>query len=140
MGCNLASRDNALERLIHEPEWAHLAPLLELKPLYAELTKPRWRKRKAGPEPLRRGGYSKNVQRMGPLTMAGRTYGLGRVLDIQHRASVDLVNAAEEARIREMWALNMWPRKWSAADIDATVPLDAIKIANGQIVTQSLLI
>ncbi|RLC70076.1 MAG: FAD synthetase [Chloroflexi bacterium] len=141
VGCNLASRDVATTRLTSDPEWAHLRPLLELKPLYAELKKPRWRKRKIEPELRKDGLWAKNVQRMGPLTMEGRAYGLERVRDIQARASVDLINAEEEARIREMWRLDVWPQKWSAADADATLPIDALSLSdNGQIVTQALLI
>lgn len=139
-GCNLASRDVALERLTRTEKWAHLAPLLELKPLYKELKHPRWRKRKAAPELRQDGLYSKNGQRMGPLTMDGRAFGLERVLDIQRRARVDLINDQEEARIREMWALDMWPRKWSADDIKADVPLDQIMTVDNEIVTQPLLV
>lgn len=140
VGCNLASRDTALERLVRHQDWEHLRPLLELKPLYAELTKPQWRKRKTKPELRKDGKYSINVQRMGPLTMDGRAYGLERVLDIQERAGVDFINAEEEARIREMWAQDAWPRKWSAEDADATLPVDALSVENGQIIRQSLLV
>lgn len=77
---------------------------------------------------------------MGPLTMEGRAYGLERVLDIQRRAGVDLINAEEEARIREMWTLDMWPQKWSADDLDADVPLDVVMNVAGELVTQPLLI
>ena len=80
-------------------------------------------------------------QRMGPLTMEARAYGLERVLDIQERADVDLIDDDEECRIREMWSLDMWPRKWSAEDIDADQPIDAIMVGeDGQIVTQALLV
>lgn len=73
--------------------------------------------------------------------MAGREYGLNTVLDIQHRAGVDLINPEEEARIREMWSLDMWPRKWSANDADATEPHDALTLsADGQLVRQALLL
>lgn len=141
VACNLASRDVALERLIRHPDWSHLAPLLELKVLYAELKKPKWRKRKAGPERRKDGRYGKNVQRMGPLTMEARAYGLERVLDIQKRAQVDLINTEEEARIREMWALDVWPQKWSSEDIGATVPIDALFLTpDGQIIKQALLV
>lgn len=140
VGCNLASRDNALERLIKKPEWEHLRPLLELKPLYRELTKAKWRKRKAAPEKRQDGQWSKNIQRMGPLTMAAREYGLNTVLDIQERARVDLINTEEEARIRGLWALNTWPNKWSDEDIDASVPLDAVRLSDdGRLVTQALM-
>lgn len=47
----------------------------------------------------------------------------------------------EEPRIRELWELDTWPKKWSANDIDATIPLDAIKRRNdtGEMVVQPLL-
>ena len=140
VGCNLVDHDTALERLIRNPDWVHLSPLLELKPLYRELKLPQWRKRKASPEVLKDGSYSKNGQRMGPLTMKGRVYGLKTVLDIQRRAGVDLINPEEEARIRELWKTNTWPRKWSDADIDADEPIDIIQSENGQLIYQSLLV
>ena len=140
VGCNLASRDNALERLIRQPEWDHLRPLLELKPLYAELTLARWRKRKIEPERRQDGQWSKNVQRMGPLTMGGRAYGLERVLDIQRRAGVDLINRDEEARIRDLWTLDTWPNRWSADDADAQMPVDAKRYTDTGIATQVLLV
>jgi DNA sulfur modification protein DndC len=138
--CNLASRDTALEHLIRDPDWEHLRPLLELKPLYAELKNPKWRKRKIDPEIRQDGQYSENVQRMGPLTMEGRAYGLERVLGIQQRAGVDLINQVEEARIRELWALDTWPNKWSSDDANATDLHDALSVENGQIIRQSLLV
>ena len=140
VACNLASRDTALERLLRAPEWQHLRPLLELRELYAELKLPRWRKRKAAPEMTQSGNYSKNGQRMGPLTMTGRAYGLGRVLDIQQRAGVDLVNTEEEARIREMWALDLWPRKWSNDDIAADAPIVRIVSVGDVLIEQGLLV
>lgn len=138
VGCPLASRDVALERVIHKSEWSHLTPLLELKPLWRELKKPQWRKRKTQPERRKDGEYSRNVQRMGPLTMEGREYGLEHVLDIQGRAGVELVNRDEEARIREMWALDMWPRRWSADDADANAPLrESLRVtSDGQLAVQ----
>lgn len=128
VGCNLASRDTALERLLRSPQYQHLRPLLELKPLYAELTKAKYRKRKIEPEMRQDGQWSRNVQRLGPLTMEARAYGLERVLDIQRRAGVDLVNREEEQRIREMWRLDVWPRKWSSTDADGDTPLDAMRL------------
>lgn len=138
VGCNLASRDTALERLLRHPNWGHLAPLLELRPLYAELKQPKWRKRKAEPEITKSGAYSKNGQRMGPLTMAGRSYGLRRVLDIQRRAGVDLINPEEEQRIHEMWEQNLWPRKWSDADIPADQPISRIFAVDDVLIEQML--
>ncbi len=140
VGCNLASRDTALENLILNPDWAHLAPLMELKPLFAELTKAKWRKRKATPDKKKDGTYAKNGQRMGPLTMDGRVYGLERVLDIQTRAQVDLINSEEEARIRELWALNTWPDGWSGDEIRADVPLDSISVVGADLIVQPLIL
>lgn len=139
VGCNLINRDVTLERLVKQPEWSHLRPLLELKPLYRELKKAIWRKRKATVELNKDGKYGKNAQRLGPLTMEARAMGLERVLDIQRRAGVDLINAEEESRIRELWALNTWPQKWSDEDIAGDIPLDSIHISDNQIIVQPLL-
>lgn len=136
VGCNLAGKDNALLRVIELPQWAHLAPLLELRPLFRELKRPNNRLRKAAPERTKRGGYAKNGQRMGPLTMAARAWGLERVLDIQQRASVDLINAEEEARIRELWALNTWPDGWDGREILADVLIDKISVVGSELITQ----
>lgn len=138
VGCNLASRDTALERLLRHPDWSHLRPLLELRPLYAELKRPKWRKRKAMPERTQSGAYSKNGQRMGPLTKAGRRHGLDAVLDIQRRAGVDLINLDEERRIREMWDLDLWPRNWSSADIPADQPINRV-FAVGDVLIEQVL-
>lgn len=138
--CNLASRDVSLERLIRNPEWQYLKPLLELKPLYKELKLAFWRKRKTKPEICKSGKISKNIQRMGPLTMEGRSYGLEKVLDIQRRAKIDLINDEEEERIREMWAYDVWPEKWSKEDIDAIFPFDFIQLEDGKFIVQPLLI
>lgn len=132
--------DVALENLTRTEKWAHLAPLLELKPLYRELKKACWRLRKARPERTQSGAYAKNGQRMGPLTMEGRQYGLDKVLAIQARAKVDLINAEEEARIREMWALGLYPQKWSEEDIKADAPIDRITSYGDKLITQPLLV
>ena len=151
VGCPLASRDVALERLVQQPDWEYLRPLLELKPLWRELKKPRWRKRKIEPEMRKDGQWGKNVQRMGPLTMEGRQYGLERVISIEggvnmratleDRPLISLIDEEEKTRIREMWELDMWPRKWSADDANATEPIDALSLTNdGRIVRQALLV
>lgn len=139
VGCNLVERDVVIERLVKQPEWEHLRPLLELKPLYRDLIHAKFRKRKADAEMRKDGKYGINPQRLGPLTMEARAMGLERVLDIQSRAQVDLINPGEEARIRELWALNTWPRKWSDDDINGMVPVDRICIDAGQIIVQSLM-
>lgn len=145
IGCNLASKDVALENIVKNPVWAHLAPLLELKPLFRELKKAKWRLRKASPETRKDGTYGKNGQRLGPLTMAGREYGLERVLDIQRRARVDLINTEEEARIREMWSLGIYPHGWedgeSGNNVAGDLSLDRITvIGDNELIVQPRLL
>lgn len=141
IGCPLANEDTALKRLIKKPEWAHLSPLMELKPLYRELRKAKHRLRKSEPEVRKDGKYSKNVQRLGPLTMEARAYGLQTVLDVQARAGVDLINTEEEARIRELWALNTWPQKWTGDEVTGDQPIDAMRLTSaGEIAVQPLLL
>lgn len=123
VGCPLAEKDTALDSLIAQERWAYLAPLKLLRPLWRELREPRNRLRKAGVELLKSGKIGKNPQRMGPLTLEARLGALGRVLDIQtkvndeawrlRRPFIDILNAEEEARIRELIAANTWPEKWN---------------------------
>lgn len=148
VGCNLASRDNALERLLvtHTTKWGYLRPLLELKPLYRELTKAQHRLRKTGAEMRADGTPARNIQRLGPLTMEAREYGLAAVLDIQRqvneaaltqgRPEISLINDEELARIRQLWALNIWPNGWSGDEIVGSVPIDALRVVGNDIVVQ----
>ncbi|NML67632.1 phosphoadenosine phosphosulfate reductase family protein [Hymenobacter sp. RP-2-7] len=122
-GCPLASRDTALDNLVSRPQWAYLAPLQGLKPIYRWLREPANRLRQPGGERRGDGTLSKNQQRMGPLTLEARTEALGRVLVIQAevnaaalalgRPQVDILNAEEEARIRELIAAGTWPQRWT---------------------------
>lgn len=151
VGCNLASRDTALLRLLdyHDAEWGYLRPLLEIKPMFAELKKPGNRKRKSDAEYRKDGTPAKNIQRLGPLTMKAREWGLNRVLEIQDevnaaahgRPTVDLINREEETRIRELWSLNTWPNGWSGDELVGSVPIDAKRVTkDGRIVVQGLLV
>jgi DNA sulfur modification protein DndC len=143
IGCNLIEEDVTLKRLVRKPEWSHLRPLLDLKPLFRELTKKKWRKRKSEPEIRKDGKFSKNAQRFGPLTFEARAFGLDRVLDIQARAGVDLINDQEQARIRELWSLNTWPNGWSGDEIDGSIAIDALRVTKGKkgkVVVQPLLV
>lgn len=126
IGCPLTDKDTALETVIAMPHWAHLAPLMELKPLYRWMRKPHQRLRKSGVERLKDGSIAKNPQRMGPLTLEARSEALERILDIQHRARVDLINAEEEARIRELIAARTFPDKWDGDEPRADLWLDAV--------------
>lgn len=126
IGCPLAERDVALETIVAMPDWAHLAPLLELKPLYRWMRKPAQRLRKRGLERLKDGSIAKNPQRMGPLTLEARSTALAQILDIQHRAGVDLINAEEEARIRELIAARTFPDRWDGDEPSAAAWLDEV--------------
>lgn len=136
VGCNLASRDVALETLLRNPKWQYLRPLMELRPLYAELKKPVNRLRKDGTERRKDGTMVSNPMRMGPLTLEARRMGLDRVLDIQDRLNrqalaesmpeVVLINPEEEARIRELIEANTWPNGWDGSEVNASVILDEV--------------
>jgi len=126
VGCNLASRDVALERVLEYPHWSYLSPLMELRPLYAEMKLPKNRLRKDGTEKRQDGSLVANPCRMGPLTLEARTGFLERVLDIQRRARIDLINPEEESRIRELIAAETWPRGWAGDEPIASLPFDNV--------------
>lgn len=126
IGCPLAAKDTALETIVAMPAWSHLTPLLELKPLYRWMRRPEQRLRKRGIERLKDGSIAKNPQRMGPLTLEARADALERILDIQRRAGVDLINREEEARIRELIEAKTYPDKWTGDEPRADLWLDAV--------------
>ncbi len=136
VGCPLAERDTALDYVISTPAWSYLAPLKRLRPLYRELREPVHRLRKPGIERLADGSIGKNPQRMGPLLLETRLWALDQVLAIQAevnaaalasgRPLLDLLNAEEEARIRELIALRTWPEKWTGDEPHADVMLDKV--------------
>jgi DNA sulfur modification protein DndC len=146
VGCNLASKDVALNAILKLPQWAYLAPFKRLKPLYQELRKPSSRLRMNG-ERRRDGSLSSNPMRMGPYTMEARRNGLAQVLAIQdeinsaartlHRLLVDLINGEEHARILELIAANTWPEKWTGNEVRGDVLLDQVL---GEGVLQPLLL
>src|SRR3546814_3393379 len=87
---------------------------------------PAQRLRKSGVEGLKSGEIEKNPQRMGPLTLEARSEALEKILDIQRRARVDLINGEEEARIRELIAARTFPDKWQGDEPSANVWLDRV--------------
>ncbi len=139
VGCNLASKDVALDAILKLPQWSYLAPLKRLKPLYQELMKPRYRLRKNG-ERRQDGSLSANPMRMGPYTMDARRYGLAQVLALQEEVNrsareenhplIDLINEEEHSRILELIAANTWPDKWSGLEIQADVPVAQVLRGN----------
>lgn len=141
-GCPLVDSDMALDNLLTNTHWAYLAPLKRIKPLWRELRLPQRRLRKAGLEILKSGKTAANPQRMGPLTFEARLMGLATILGIQAevnaaaravgRPPVDLINAEEEARIRELIVLETWPDGWDGDEPLATTVMDTV-YANGAI-------
>ncbi len=126
VGCNLASRDFALEQIIERPQWAKYSPLMELRPLYADLKRPKNRLRKDGSETRQDGSLVANPCRMGPLTFEARLRALERVKDIQARAGVDLINGEEEAKILELIDTQTWPRGWDGTEPLASDPFENV--------------
>ena len=135
-GCNLIATDGALGAVLKLPNWDHLSPLLGLKQLYLELKKPQWRKRQPGFQYRKDGKLQSNQQRMGPLTFEARLKGLDTVLGIQDavnaaadrlgRPGMVLIDAQEEARIRELIAAETWPQGWTGGEPNADVWLDQV--------------
>lgn len=132
VGCNLASKDVALDAILKLPQWTYLAPFKRLKPLYQQLMRPQYRLRKNA-ERKKDGSFSANPMRMGPYTMDARRYGLSQVLAIQNeintaahaqgRPLVDLINAEEHARILELIEANTWPDRWTGDEVTGDVLL-----------------
>lgn len=122
VGCNLASRDDALRRTVSLPQWSYLSPLLRLKPLYAELKRARNRLRKDGTETRADGTLVSNPNRLGPLTFDARRYGLGQVLTIQEEINAEalrrqrpeycLIDPQEHDRILQLIDRQTWPERW----------------------------
>jgi len=141
-GCPLATRDLGLETVVRVPFWSYISPLSGLKPLYRELREPRNRLKKTGIEENGDIATAKNKQRMGPLTFEARLMALGRILSIQSeiklnanrlvRPHVDLINAEEECRIRELVSLRTWPNGWDGDEPTADTPMDAV-FADGSV-------
>lgn len=135
-GCNLIEHDGALAAVLKMLAWSHLSPLLGLKALYRELKKPQHRKRQPGFQYRKDGTLQSNQQRMGPLTFEARLMGLETVLQIQAavnneaarlgRPGMVLIDAEEEARIRELIALKTWPNGWTGDEPNADVWLDQV--------------
>jgi DNA sulfur modification protein DndC len=126
IACNLASRDMALEEIIKRTQWAHYRPLLELRGLYAWLKLPANRLRKDGSETRKDGSLVANPCRMGPTTLSARHIALERILDIQQRAGVDLINSVEKSRIVELINDNTWPNGWTGNEPLASEPFDNV--------------
>ncbi len=125
VGCNLASRDTALDTLLLNPRWQYLEPYKRLKPLYAELKRPGNRLRQFE-ERRKDGSLAANQGRLGPLTMEARYFGIESVLAIQNeinaaarqsdRPKVSLINAEELSRIVNLIEAGTWPNGWTGKE------------------------
>jgi DNA sulfur modification protein DndC len=134
IGCPLVKEDKSLKYIVRIAYWSYLKPLLRLKPIYVEMRKWKYRKRKNGEAFKKDGTLESNPQRVGPLTMEARSMFLDQVLSIQseinataikqNKPLVDILNPEEVARIREMWSLNIWPNKWTGEEITGDVLVD----------------
>lgn len=121
VGCNLASQDFSLQRLLRNPRFAYLAPLRSLKSLYASLKLPQMRLRKDGWERRADGQLVKNPNRLGPLTMEARRFGLNAVLKIQEEVNNNrpcgedeylLIDEEERSLIEKLIEDETWPNGW----------------------------
>lgn len=135
VGCPLAQEDAALDTVIRNPRWSYLAPLKGLKPIYRALREPHNRLRKAGIERLKDGSVGKNPQRIGPLTFEARLWALDRILAIQAEVNangqaIDILDAEEVARIRELIAAETWPDGWDGDEPTGDTVLPVV-YANG---------
>jgi DNA sulfur modification protein DndC len=75
---------------------------------------------------------------MGPLTLEARSIALEQILDIQRRVcagaaavghrerGIDLINAEEEALIRDLIAARTFPDKWDGDEPSAAAWLDSV--------------
>ncbi|RSK29872.1 phosphoadenosine phosphosulfate reductase domain-containing protein [Hymenobacter metallilatus] len=135
MGCPVASKDVALETIVERPSWAYLRPLLGLRAVFERLrSDPNFRKRMPAGERDAKGKLVKKQQRLGPLTMEARQWGMQQVLTMQAacnelavaqgRRKVDILNPEEVARIEELMAANTWPDKWTGEEPTAAVVQD----------------
>jgi DNA sulfur modification protein DndC len=133
IACPLAAEDVALKNVVTMPAWAWLSPLLKLRPIYRSLRLMKNRLRKAEPEVLKDGSLSKSGQRAGPIKLEVRLDALEQVLAIQAECNagrpdgimpLDILNADEEARIRELIAGNTWPQRWDGSEVSADAWLD----------------
>ena len=142
LGCNLASKDVALDTVLKLEHWCYLAPLKHLRPLYQELTKAQYRLRKDGTDRRKDGSLGANPMRLGPLTMEARRDGLAQVLAMQEqvnqvarlqgRPCIDLINAEEQARILELIEAKTWPERWTGHEVRGDVLIPQV-IADGVI-------
>jgi DNA sulfur modification protein DndC len=132
IGCPLVStQDTALERLLKNPKWSYLAPLRGIAEIHAMARDRRNRLRKIGGETRKDGSLVKNQGRFGPIVVDVRAEMLERLLAIQaeinatpNKPDIDLINADEEAFIRQCLADKVYPDKWDGTEPIGTTWID----------------
>lgn len=139
-GCALVEEDKTLETILTMPLWAYLAPLRRLRQLWYRLREPRVRLRQRGAVLRQDGTPASNPQRMGPILLEERLSALDEVLAIQAecnaaaraagRPLLDILNAEEEARIRELVAAGTWPRGWTGDEAIGDEQLDPVETSS----------
>jgi DNA sulfur modification protein DndC len=134
VGCPLANHDTALDAVLRQESWSYLSPLKRLRPIFREMRLPENRLRKRGGERRASGDLVANQHRMGPITLSARQRMLDKILAVQDevndaadelgRPRVDILNAEEVARIRELIAAKTWPRKWTGDEPTGDEPFE----------------
>ena len=132
VGCPLASKDTALDAVVAQERWSYLKPLERLRNIYERMRLPENRLRKPGGEARSDGTLVENQHRMGPLLLEARVEFLDEILDIQAeindvaavigRPRIDILNAEEVVRIRELIQARTWPQRWSGDEPRADEP------------------
>lgn len=140
--CPLVQEDRTFARVAALPAWSHLAPLHRLDQVFARLREPSARLRQPGIELLQDGTPGKNPQRMGPIRLEVRLWALDQVLAIQAecnelaraagRPFIDIIDAEEEARIRDLIAAGTWPQGWTGDEPTGDELLDKV-FADGSV-------
>lgn len=116
MRCRLVQTDRMMERVLAIPRYRYLAPVNRLTAIYDTLVLPTNRLRKDGTQRLKDGSIPANLQRMGPLTMEARRWGLAQIKAIQEEVNaaahvqgmptISLISEEEERRILDLIATN----------------------------------
>lgn len=130
MGCPLVTNpqgtlkpDKMLERVVNIPKYAYLAPVKRIPEIYQMLLQPENRLRKNN-ETKKNGEPTANPDRMGPANLEIRIHALKQVLAIQAEVNaragdmpkISLIDAEEEARIRELIAKRQFPDRWTGEE------------------------
>lgn len=132
-GCPLVEEDTAIDGVLKNyPEWEYLRPLKRIRAVYRALRLPSNRLRHTEIQYKKDGSLGKNQNRMGPLTMEARAWGLNQLLKIQEeiniearrlgKPEVDMLNEEEISCIKNKWAINEWPKGWTGSEPRADLP------------------